>query len=31
MEEGQTAQWPKEKGQTKTLQATLTIEQHEPH
>jgi hypothetical protein len=32
MEEGQTAQWPKEKGQTtiyKTLQRKLKIEQHE--
>ena len=34
MEEEQTMQWPKEKGQTmiyKTLQRKLKIEQHEPH
>jgi hypothetical protein len=34
MEEEQTMQWPKEKGQTmiyKTLQGKLKIEQHEPH
>jgi len=34
MEEGQTTQWPKGKGQTmiyKTLHRKLKIEQHEPH
>jgi hypothetical protein len=32
--EGQTTQWPKEKGKTtiyKTLHRKLKIEQHEPH
>ena len=34
IEEGQTIQWTKEKGQTmmqKTLHRKLTIEQHEPY